>query len=562
MAAFFHKHKPLHQERSKRRVHPIVPWIENPLQGVDKEHLVFAPRHEASTLELFFDLFFVANLATFTTYQYIVNHSTLFAYIGFFAIIWVSWFHTVLHDNLFLPVFLNAFVYLVAVGGYAGMLPAFAATRPVETKNGIYSVWWIIMALESIATIAISSFWRMLSFKKTHLVERMGLLTLIVIGEGAIGVTKTISRLMGKTGIDPEGCGLILCIVLILVNNPWAHGYFWKHFTDQQQIGAWMLYFDYQPRRHFGTIKQQIWSCLHFPIHLAIVGMVEGAQQIALARYVESHFAAFEITLEQYCFKDHLDGEALATQLSTTVAHLHLDKKLNSLIFMNSIQADIDLIGTTKGICGPRITGPELPQLFLDLAAKVAAAMYSGLGVSVPLDQNILMVMLDSWKLVYRYFWAAFVVLVGCYLIILALTRTTKIDAFDYVAFLDRTIVILIASALLGLSASHDIMYNLMSTPAILPISVALLYLIIIVDRFGAWFANRRNKRSGDELLKEENGHGHGHGHKEGAGSQHELDKQRLIVSSVAVLPTPEEVPEPQYMRFEPYRPYTDRTAE
>ena len=46
-----------HEERTKRRIHAIVPWIQNPLRGVDKEHLVFAPRHEASTLELFFDLF-------------------------------------------------------------------------------------------------------------------------------------------------------------------------------------------------------------------------------------------------------------------------------------------------------------------------------------------------------------------------------------------------------------------------------------------------------------------------------------------------------------------------
>ena len=269
-----------------------MPWIQNPLQGVDKEHLVFAPRHEASTLELFFDLFFVANLATFTAYHYIVNHSSLLAYIGFFAIIWATWFHTVLYDvrfendsiysrvcktvimiafvgfalvgssfapgtdkgdntnfrilcytlvlsrvlfciqyivlgvfvglarrtDLYIPLFLNALTYVVAAGGYAAMIPAFPDDKPAASANGIYSIWWIIMALETVATIAVSCFWRMLSFKKTHLVERMGLLTLIVIGEGAIGVTKTISRMMGKSGLDPEGSGLILCIVLILVS--------------------------------------------------------------------------------------------------------------------------------------------------------------------------------------------------------------------------------------------------------------------------------------------------------------------------------------------------------
>lgn len=202
----------------------------------------------------------VANLATFTTYHAIVDHSSLFAYIGFFAIIWATWFHTVLYDvrfendsiysracktvimiafvgfalvgsafspgtadgnntnfrvlcytlvlsrvlfiiqyavvgvfvglarraDIYLPLFLNALTYVVAAVAYGAMIPAFTRDKPVDESNGIYSIWWIVMSLETIAVITISSFWRMLSFKKTHLVERMGLLTLIVIGEGAV----------------------------------------------------------------------------------------------------------------------------------------------------------------------------------------------------------------------------------------------------------------------------------------------------------------------------------------------------------------------------------------
>jgi len=236
----------------------------------------------------------VANLATFTAYHYIVDHSSLFAYIGFFTIIWATWFHTVLYDvrfendsiysrackvigmvtfvgfalvgsafapgtsrgkntsfrvlcytlvmsrvlftvqyavvglfvararrtDIFLPVALNTLTYAVAAAAYGAMTPAFAEGRPVDEANGIYSIWWIVMLLETAATIAIASWWRVLSFKKTHLAERMGLLTLIVIGEGAIGVTKTISRMMGTKGLDPEGSALVLCIVLILVSSP------------------------------------------------------------------------------------------------------------------------------------------------------------------------------------------------------------------------------------------------------------------------------------------------------------------------------------------------------
>jgi low temperature requirement protein LtrA len=52
--------------------------------------------------------------------------------------------------------------------------------------------------IELATIIGLSSIWRQLSFKHTHQMERMGLLTLMVIGEGAIGITKAISKMMGR----------------------------------------------------------------------------------------------------------------------------------------------------------------------------------------------------------------------------------------------------------------------------------------------------------------------------------------------------------------------------
>jgi low temperature requirement protein LtrA len=65
-----------------------------------EEH-VLHQRHEADTIELFFDLFFVANLASFTAYHSILDIRSLAAYIGFFAIIWSTWFQITLHDVRF-----------------------------------------------------------------------------------------------------------------------------------------------------------------------------------------------------------------------------------------------------------------------------------------------------------------------------------------------------------------------------------------------------------------------------------------------------------------------------
>lgn len=46
-------------------------------------------------------LIFVANLATFTSYHSISDRGQLFSYIGFFSVIWSSWFQITLHDVRF-----------------------------------------------------------------------------------------------------------------------------------------------------------------------------------------------------------------------------------------------------------------------------------------------------------------------------------------------------------------------------------------------------------------------------------------------------------------------------
>jgi low temperature requirement protein LtrA len=265
-----------------------VPWVEDPTHCLPEKG-VFAQRHESSTLELFFDLFFVANLATFTHHHTILDGNSLAAYAGFFSIIWLTWFQITLHDVrfsqdsvldrgckifqmlcfigfalagahfapgskeadnmnfqilswiLFMTRFLLAFQYTgvlvrciqsghrdlivplsITIGtyvltgiGYAAMVAAFPINN--ERVHGVTAVWWIAMAVEVFATIGVSMVWRKLSFKRTHLPERLGLLTLIVVGEGAIGATKTVGRTMGD-GLDVESCIMVICITLILVS--------------------------------------------------------------------------------------------------------------------------------------------------------------------------------------------------------------------------------------------------------------------------------------------------------------------------------------------------------
>jgi hypothetical protein len=55
----------------------------------------------ATSSELFYDLFFVANLTTFTSLHEINDNQQLSSYIGFFCILWFTWYQVSLHDLRF-----------------------------------------------------------------------------------------------------------------------------------------------------------------------------------------------------------------------------------------------------------------------------------------------------------------------------------------------------------------------------------------------------------------------------------------------------------------------------
>jgi hypothetical protein len=43
-----------------------------------------------------------------------------------------------------------------------------------------------------------------------------------------------------------------------------------------------MLYFDTLNRQHFGSFRQQLWSFLHFPFHVALVLCLSGMAQFVI----------------------------------------------------------------------------------------------------------------------------------------------------------------------------------------------------------------------------------------------------------------------------------------
>ncbi|KAI9719594.1 MAG: hypothetical protein M1812_003365 [Candelaria pacifica] len=289
----------------------------------------FREKEEASSIELFYDLFFVANLTTFTTGHPIDDKTTLSSYIGFLVILWFTWLQVVLYDVRFgvdsvferiCKVFHFGVMITFAVVGvkfdpsktdenygtfrklsivlvisrlvlmiqYGSLLvwvknhkkivtpvlmhiAAFAigavvcigltfTFKPTLSSNS-YITWYVVAVLEAFVVFITCSQWRAISFKHTNLNERCGLLTLIILGEGIIVLTKATTNVVKGENFSAAIIGQIISAVLII--------YF-----------LYILYFDQVESHRYGTIRQQFWALSHFPFHIALVLLMEGTSRL------------------------------------------------------------------------------------------------------------------------------------------------------------------------------------------------------------------------------------------------------------------------------------------
>ncbi|KAL8717240.1 MAG: hypothetical protein Q9225_005493 [Loekoesia sp. 1 TL-2023] len=288
----------------------------------------FPKREEARSIELFYDLFFVANLTSFTTVHPIDDKQTIMSYIGFFAILWFTWLQVVLFDVRFgvdslfervaklihfgvMTTFAivgtrfdpsrhgKAYVTLrqlsmvmiisriLLVCQYGSVMLWVKRYRKITTPLAIhmavfaagavvclgffftfisyasgqaYVVWYIIIVLEAMAVFIVSSYWRTVSFKQTNLNERCGLLTLIILGEGIIVLTKSMNYLVEGENFSRSIIAQIISAVLIIYS-------------------VYMLYFDQTSRPPPNPILHHSWALVHFPFHAALVLLMEGTSR-------------------------------------------------------------------------------------------------------------------------------------------------------------------------------------------------------------------------------------------------------------------------------------------
>lgn len=361
-------------------VHTSVNTTQVPSGNTDSslhEDPVFHRHAETTPSELFYDLFFVANLTTFTALNEINDDKTLKAYVGFFSLLWLTWYQVSLYDVRFstdsvfervakavhfgvmvgfavlgpewkpgteiddykiykafglilmvsrltlfmqygvtllytkkypktiVPLCIIMASTLIAAILYGSLIAAFPTINndtdgnPIPAASNMYIAWYIIGLFETLTRIGVSSRFPVLSFKETHLVQRMSLLTLIILGEGIIVICKAISKIIKNEFLWTSAVvGQIAAAILII--------YF-----------LYMLYFDRMQEEHLGVLKQHLWSFIHFPLHIVLVLVLQGVSLLVI--WCQLVRALFGMYIE---FDTALDSVANATNGSDFASRL------------------------------------------------------------------------------------------------------------------------------------------------------------------------------------------------------------------------------------------------
>ena len=266
------------------------------------------------------------------------------------------------------------------------------------------------------------------------------------------------------------------------------------------QVFLWCLYFDHSPSGHYGTIRQQIWSTLHFPLHLAIVGVVEGSQQVVYARYSLVQFIKLQNSLIQYCLVDQLDGPSLMKALKKVSDYYQFNEKSETMSAVDKVNHALQIIGNTTNLCTPQNmeSHTEWPDELWNWLFETLLGIYESIGMKLPKIENVsAAASIRTWKVVYMYYWSCFVVVMLCSSLFLLLIRKHRADVFDYVSLMIRGVAVVGGIVLIGVGFSADTLYAYMGSAAVLPTIVGMLFLVLVFDKGSAVFANWRLKRSG-----------------------------------------------------------------
>ncbi|QPC79571.1 hypothetical protein HYE68_010323 [Fusarium pseudograminearum] len=289
----------------------------------------FQKHEDASLLELFYDLFFAANYTVFCETQGVNSPDRFKAYVGYFTVLWITWLTTSLYDVRFVT---DSIFERVARGIHLGVMVGFAVVAPkfkpedqdmktmrtfsiilmvsrlalaieyasilwhirkfkkqalpmllqiglnfvlamiylgttfrfTNHNSNVYITWYVLAVVEVVLTFALAYIFPVLSFQGTHLMKRMGLLTVIIVGDGIITICKSVVTIVeNPDSWNAETVGVVLSSATTI-------------------YVVFLIYFDWMKNPYLPKFRQQLWTIIHYPLHLALCLFIQGFTQLVI----------------------------------------------------------------------------------------------------------------------------------------------------------------------------------------------------------------------------------------------------------------------------------------
>ncbi|KAH8881009.1 hypothetical protein GQ53DRAFT_520559 [Thozetella sp. PMI_491] len=334
----------------------------------------FEKHEEATNSELFYDLFFAANLTVFSEVHDVTNKDQLTSYIGYFCMLWFTWALVGLFDVRFVT---DSIFERCARAVHLGVMVGFAVVAanfdPMQQVRLTFRAMSIIL-MASRLTMAVqygTILWHVRRYQKTfpplgmmiglNLATAMVYLGLnfaftesntnIYVAWYVIGAAELVSaavlslfwKVLSFEGthlisrmslltfiIIGEGLIVVCSNITLIVKNADS----WTSPTIGTVTAAvttlyivYMIYFDWMRHLHLPRYRQLIWAVLHFPFHLSLTLFVEGSAQFVLWYKIAEVVGWFSTTFDDAMQKladstENISVEQVLDTVNSTLDHV------------------------------------------------------------------------------------------------------------------------------------------------------------------------------------------------------------------------------------------------
>ncbi|KAH7305207.1 bacterial low temperature requirement A protein-domain-containing protein [Stachybotrys elegans] len=407
------------------------------ISSVAKEPpLEFYKRESASTSELFYDLWFVANLTVFVTVHPITETSTLASFVIYFTLLWITWLVTTVFDARFgqdgILERLARACHLTVMIAFAMLSPSFGEPQvimPIFRAASIFLMMSRIVLAYQYAIVlfharnhrrsrvtlffavlipfAASLMYMMSAFIPANYSDHRLYIIWYVVGMlemAALVIHATFSETLTFAGTHfNERLSLLTLIILgegviILAKNV---GKIVEYTFVKEVVDGWsasligiilsaactlyityQLYFDWMHHHsHMPVIHQAFWTIIHLPLHIALVLLVEGGSQWSVWwRAIE----AFRET-QNHLFSSMTEAmtsektSAVADALRTTATHIlkqyggYVDEDLNLSVILDEAIDSLMMVPDSFWGNPHAETSPEVYRIWYEAYTTISS---------------------------------------------------------------------------------------------------------------------------------------------------------------------------------------------